>query len=227
MRKKLWIVAVGIAVAALLVFMGGVAGRAYFPVIKERLITDSNLAPVVRAVALEHADLSGPLRVLGSVDGDSVRLCSRSGKGYTVRFLGIDTPESVHPTKPEQCFGKQASARVAALVSGKPVRLEFDEAMGMREKYGRLLAYVYLPDGTMLNRQLIQEGLADENTYSRKPYKYQREFKDLQETASRRGMGKWAAGACAHFRPTPAMKPRRSYEKCSPVDDDDSDPEPE
>jgi micrococcal nuclease len=96
--------------------------------------------------------------VVAVVDGDTVRVHLGSGT-ETVRLLGIDTPETVHPTKPVQCFGPEASARTKALLpKGTVVRLERD--VEARDRYGRLLAYVRRSDGTFVNLALVEEGYA-------------------------------------------------------------------
>jgi len=92
------------------------------------------------------------------VDGDTVqvRLGDRLEK---VRYIGIDTPESVKPGTPVQCFAEAASAENRRLVEGRRVTLRFDAER--RDRYGRLLAYVYLgPDGTFVNADLVRLGYA-------------------------------------------------------------------
>ena len=128
------------------------------------------------------------------IDGDTIRIL-RDGKSSTVRLIGIDTPETVDPRKPVQCFGKEASARTKELVDGKVVEIVFDETQDKQDKYGRLLAYVYLPDGTLINLALIQGGYAHEYTH-RVPYKFQSEFQEAEQRARTRGVGLWADGAC-------------------------------
>ena len=98
-------------------------------------------------------------RVTRVVDGDTVVIDT----GDKVRYIGIDTPETVSPTKPVQCFGKEASAFNTQLVGGKLVRLEKD--ISERDKYGRLLRFVYLEDGTDVNLVLVQNGYAHAATF--------------------------------------------------------------
>lgn len=88
------------------------------------------------------------------IDGDTIELET----GSKVRYIGMDTPETVDPDKPVQCFGKEASERNKELVEGKRVQLVKD--ISETDRYGRLLRYVYLPDGTMVNLELVQEGYA-------------------------------------------------------------------
>ena len=129
------------------------------------------------------------------VDGDTLAV-EMNGKSVKVRLIGLDTPETVDPRKPVQCFGKEASAKAKELLTGKSIRLEKDASQGEYDKYGRLLAYVYLPDGTLFNKYMIAEGYGHEYTYNL-PYKYQKEFKAAEVRARTEKKGLWADGACA------------------------------
>ena len=128
------------------------------------------------------------------VDGDTVTI-NLDGTSETIRLIGINTPETVDPRKPVECFGKQASDEAKILLSGKKVRIEKDSTQGERDKYGRLLAYVFRDDGLFFNEHMIQQGYAYEYTYN-KPYKYQTQFKDDQVLAKSQGTGLWAPGVC-------------------------------
>ena len=97
-------------------------------------------------------------RVLRVVDGDTI-LVSAGGHQERVRYIGVDTPETVKPGTPVQCFGKRASAYNHALVDGRTVRLVGDAEA--RDRYGRLLAYVYRSgDGLFVNAALVRGGYA-------------------------------------------------------------------
>lgn len=133
-------------------------------------------------------------KVLKVTDGDTLHL-DINGVNETVRLIGINTPETVDPRTPVQCFGKQASDRMKDLAGGKMVRIELDDSQSTRDTYGRLLAYVYLEDGQMLNRKMIAEGYAYEYTYLA-PYKYQKEFRDLQTLARTTARGLWGVDTC-------------------------------
>lgn len=128
-------------------------------------------------------------------DGDTLHL-NVNNIDETIRLIGINTPETVDPRKSVQCFGKEATERMRELVGGKMVSLEFDDSQDLYDTYNRLLAYVYLEDGQMLNRKMIAEGYAYEYTYLT-PYKYQKEFKELQNLARVSGRGLWASDTCA------------------------------
>jgi micrococcal nuclease len=92
------------------------------------------------------------------VDGDTVHV-RIEGSDEAVRYIGVDTPETVKPHTPVQCFGKAASAYNHQLVEGQPVRLRFDAER--RDRYGRLLAYVYRArDGLFVNAALVRGGYA-------------------------------------------------------------------
>jgi micrococcal nuclease len=113
----------------------------------------------------EGAGASAAGRVLRVVDGDTavVRLAG-DGKAERVRYLGIDTPEDVRPGTPVQCFSRRAARRNAELVAGREVELRFDRER--RDRYGRLLAYVYTrPAARFVNARLVAEGFA-------RPYPY-------------------------------------------------------
>ena len=128
------------------------------------------------------------------VDGDTI-IVEVNGVQEKIRLIGTDTPEVVDPRKPVQCFGKEASAFTKNLLAGGSVRLESDPTQGDRDKYGRLLRYVFLSDGTFVNKTLIAEGYAHEYTY-RIPYRYQTDFKTAERSARENKKGLWVPGAC-------------------------------
>ncbi|HEY6736264.1 MAG TPA: thermonuclease family protein [Candidatus Saccharimonadia bacterium] len=125
------------------------------------------------------------------VDGDTIDV-TLGGKKATVRFIGIDTPETHDPRKPIQCFGEAAAAHTKALLDGKAVRLEADPTNSDRDKYGRLLRYVYLPDGTLVNAALIHDGYAF--AYTIFPFNRLDEFRALEADARANSRGLW--GGC-------------------------------
>jgi micrococcal nuclease len=133
-------------------------------------------------------------KVTKVVDGDTLHIMI-NGIDEKVRLIGINTPETVDPRRPVQCFGKEASARMKDLAQGKLVRVQTDDSQGARDSYGRLLAYVYLEDGQMLNRKMVAEGYAYEYTYLT-PYMYQKEFKGLQNLARTSKYGLWSDTTC-------------------------------
>lgn len=128
------------------------------------------------------------------IDGDTIKI-KTGGQNETVRLIGLDTPETVDPRRPVECFGKEASEKAKSILSGEKVRIETDPSQGLRDKYGRLLAYVFLSDGTLFNKMMIEEGYGHEYTYHL-PYKYQKEFKAAEQTARELKKGLWADGVC-------------------------------
>jgi micrococcal nuclease len=137
---------------------------------------------------------TGYVKVLSVVDGDTIKV-SIDGKTETLRLIGLDTPETVDPRKPVQCFGKEASNKAKELLTGKMVRLESDSTQGEIDKYKRLLRYVFIEDGTFYNKWMIQNGYAHEYTYNI-PYKYQVEFKAAEKSAREQQLGLWNPSTC-------------------------------
>ena len=129
------------------------------------------------------------------VDGDTIDVLV-GGEKVRVRLIGLDTPEIVDPRKPVQCFGKEASDKAKEILSDKFVRLELDPSQDTYDKYHRLLAYVFLPDGTNFDELMIAEGYGHEYTYNF-PYKYQKEFKAAEQSAREQKKGLWADGVCS------------------------------
>lgn len=132
--------------------------------------------------------------VVRVIDGDTI-VINKDGVDESVRLIGIDTPETVHPSKPVQCFGTEASLRTKEWLEGRAVELIVDEGEGERDKYHRLLGYVYRDDGMFINLELIKQGYAYEYTY-KTPYKYQEEFKAAEVEARELKRGLWADGVC-------------------------------
>lgn len=133
-------------------------------------------------------------RVVKIVDGDTIDV-DIDGKVERLRLIGINTPETVDPRRPVECFGKEASGKAKELLSGEEVELESDPTQDDRDKYGRLLRYVRTKEGFFYNLEIIKQGYAYEYTYDL-PYKYQKEFKAAQNEAKNANRGLWADGAC-------------------------------
>jgi micrococcal nuclease len=136
----------------------------------------------------------GPVRgiqvpVVDIVDGDTIEVLV-NGTTEDVRYIGIDTPESVAPGEPVECYGRQASAANAELVEGENVRLEFDAER--RDQYGRMLAYVYVDD-LFVNAELLREGYATTLTIPPND-SFAGRFDRLEQRAGNEGRGLW--GAC-------------------------------
>lgn len=121
------------------------------------------------------------------VDGDTF-VVNYEGKDEKVRLIGVDTPESVHPDEKKNTeFGKEVSDFTKKMLSDKYVELEFD--VSQRDKYGRLLAYVYL-DGQMYNKMLLEKGYAKIATFPPN-VKYVDDFTVLQKQARESKVGLW------------------------------------
>jgi micrococcal nuclease len=142
--------------------------------------------------------------VVKVVDGDTFSI-NIDGVIQTVRLIGLDTSETVHPSKPVECFGQEASNKAKRVLGGQSVRLEQDPTQGTYDKYGRLLAYVYLNDGTFFNKTMIEEGYGFEYTYVI-PYKYQSEFQLAENQARILKKGLWAEGRCDVAETSPATE---------------------
>lgn len=169
---------------------------------RQQKLIGSGVAILLLGLAMLYGYLRQPgqsnietYKVVKVVDGDTIEI-ERYGKLETVRLIGIDTPETVDPRKPVQCFGKEASDNSKALLQGKSVRIEADPLVGERDKYNRLLAYVWLDDKQLVNQLLVSGGFAHEYTYRSQSYKYQTEFKQAEATARESGTGLWAAATC-------------------------------
>ncbi len=132
--------------------------------------------------------------VLKVVDGDTIEV-EYGGKSYKLRYIGIDTPETVDPRRPVGCFGKEASNENKNLVGGKNVVLQKD--ISDMDKYGRLLRYVYLPlsEGKFLfvNDHLVRNGFAKVSNFP-PDVKFTNQFLDAQKEAQENSRGLW--GSC-------------------------------
>lgn len=148
----------------------------------------------VASLFLSLALASETATVTRVVDGDTL-VVSIAGQEERVRLIGVDTPETVHPQKPVEYFGKEASAFTRQLVEGKTVRLEEDADTTDRDRYDRLLRYAYLPDGRLLNAEIIGQGYG--HAYTRFPFTKMEEFRRLQREAREAGRGLWGETAAA------------------------------
>jgi micrococcal nuclease len=147
-------------------------------------------------LALAQVSPTAPATVVRVVDGDTVDVRFDDGATERLRLIGIDTPEVVDPRKPVECFGREASQYAHGLLDGQRVSIEKDASQGDRDRYGRLLAYIWLPERRNVGSVMIGDGYADEYTY-RTPYVYQDEFKALQRDAMNNQLGLWSPSTCA------------------------------
>ena len=123
------------------------------------------------------------------VDGDTIKVLLE-GKQYTVRMLAVDTPESVHPTKGVEYYGKEASDYTCNQVkNAKKLEIEYDADSDKMDKYDRLLVWVFT-DGSLLQKKLVENGYATV-AYLYGDYKYTSELESVQELASAKNIGIW------------------------------------
>lgn len=155
----------------------------------ENVVVDQVPTPV--AVSSTPKELSKVVKV---VDGDTIEV-ELGGKTEKVRMLGVNTPETVDPRKPVECFGREASDQAKTILTDASVELVADASQNDKDKYGRLLRYVLMPDGTDFGKTMIEDGYAYEYTYE-KPYARQAEYKTAQSEAQAQKRGLWAADKC-------------------------------
>jgi micrococcal nuclease len=136
------------------------------------------------------------VRPILMVDGDTFAYSVPEGTVQKVRMIGIDTPETVHPNKPVEHFGKEASKRLKELIFAKDVWLIIDPQQGEKDKYGRILAYVYrVSDQTFINLEMVRTGYA--HAYVEYPFRFQDEFVEAERLAKAVPLGLW--------RPAPTL----------------------
>ena len=147
--------------------------------------------------------------VVSVADGDTITVAI-GGVNERVRLIGIDAPELHNPA---ECFAQESADHARGVLAGTSVHLVADPSQDDRDRYGRLLRYVFLPDGANVNADLVASGYAYEYTFD-DPYRYQDLFRADQRSAESGGVGVWAASGCAGQRlpqgaPTGPARPRR------------------
>ncbi len=175
---------------------------------RHRLITKKNITLVSSLVVALAAALSqtgvlpspqdvsssasqnqpGLYTVARFVDGDTIAV-DMNGKTESVRMIGIDTPETHKPNSPVQCYGPAASAFTKNLIGNQKVRLEADSKNTNRDRYDRLLRYVYLPDGRLVAKELISQGYGF--AYTQFPFSKKDEFVAAEKSAQQTNAGLW------------------------------------
>lgn len=168
------------------------------PRVEAPIVAAQDVPPVEQATSTApEAKVQANATVLRTVDGDTfvATLDGEDGE-WKIRMLGIDTPETVDPRRPVACFGKEASKKLAELLTGKRVRLESDPQADERDKYDRLLKNVILEDGTDVNALMVREGFA--HAYLSFPLNpaRKRELKGLEALAKAASAGLWSNNAC-------------------------------
>jgi micrococcal nuclease len=138
--------------------------------------------------------------VLRVIDGDTVEI-EYEGRPTTVRLIGVDTPETVHPQRAVEAFGKEAFAFTRNLLLGEEVWLRFDT--NKVDKYGRLLAYLYrVPDGLFVNLEIVRQGYG--HVYTGFPFRHMDLFKYYEARARDIGKGLWEAAKAGKAEEQPS-----------------------
>lgn len=122
-------------------------------------------------------------------DGDTIAV-NMNGRVEKIRFIGVDTPETHKPGAPVQCYGPAAAAYTKRLIGSQSVRLESDAHSTNRDRYGRLLRYVYLPNGILVNEALVREGYGFYYPYF--PFTKSEQFAAAQASAMNTQKGLWS-----------------------------------
>jgi micrococcal nuclease len=164
------------------------------PVVSGRLVAgglvteDLGIAPV--------GDVLESVRVERVVDGDTFKAVV-DGELVSVRIIGIDTPETVKPGAPIDCFGPESSDFAQAVLSGVDVTLEFDDTQGRFDRYDRVLAHVWLPTSNggqvLYGAEAVAQGYGYENQYGDEPTTWTAVLRELEESAKSNNAGLWAA----------------------------------
>jgi micrococcal nuclease len=153
------------------------------------------------------------------VDGDTIEIKRLDGENVLdleekvkVRLIGINSPESVDPRRPVECFGKDAKEFMRDLAEDKVAAVEIDPSQTKVDKYGRLLAYIFIKNSgvkgenvVFINEEALKEGYAYEYTYEY-PYKYKQNFKSLEAIARANKVGLWDINTCNGLK-TPVAPP--------------------
>jgi micrococcal nuclease len=151
------------------------------------LLTQNTVQPT-QDVTADHA-----YKVVRVVDGDTVVVLI-DGKQTRVRLIGVDTPETMHPQKAVEAYGKEASQFTRNLLEGESVYLEYEAGVSKLDKYGRTLAYVYrVPDRLFINQEIIRQGYG--HAYTKYPFKHLEAFRAQERAAQEAKKGLWGEGA--------------------------------
>lgn len=182
-------------VASVLGWVEAVEGRIYRPPVLPGERVPARVVNVVDGDTIDIAltDIDRLDRVPDALRRRWLGIQSKESPSIRVRLLGIDTPETVHPSKPVEAFGLQASGFTKSLLMGKGVELQFDSELF--DKYERLLAYVFLEDGTLAQAALLRHGLA--YAYLRFPFARRDEFLAYEREAKEAKLGIWSDPAAS------------------------------
>ena len=170
-----------------------VEGRIYRPPVLQGERVAARVTNVVDGdtVDIVLTDIDHLDRIPDALRRQWLGIQSQRQPSIRVRLIGIDTPETVHPSKPVEAYGRQASEFTKALLEGKSVELEFDAEL--YDKYERLLAYVFTEDGIMVQAELLRHGFA--YAYLRFPFAHREEFVAYEQEARQARLGLWSDAA--------------------------------
>jgi len=131
------------------------------------------------------------------IDGDTLEV-KIAGKSERVRLIGVDTPEIAHsPEEENECFGPEATQYLQEILGQEPIYLIRDPSTSERDKYQRLLRYVFLEDGTLVNAKLIEEGYGF--LYIYQPFQFMKQFDYFEKEARRQKKGLWSEECSFYF----------------------------
>ncbi|MFA6963098.1 MAG: thermonuclease family protein [Patescibacteria group bacterium] len=142
--------------------------------------------------------------VTSIIDGDTVKI-NFDGKTESVRLIGIDSEELSSTDQKQKCFANLAKSEADKMLKGKKIKLESDPVSGERDKYNRLLGYIFV-DETNFNQYMVENGFAHEYTYSNQNYKYRAEFKSAESRAKSTSKGLWSSNICVASAVAPAQQ---------------------
>lgn len=191
-RKRIWIL-IG---AVLLIAIGVTAHQLGW------------MKPINPATFLRYEPGSYAIKTF--VDGDTV-VVDMDGTDETIRFIGVDTPETHKPNTPVQCYGPLAAAYTKKRIGSSRIRLVSDRLTTNRDRYNRLLRYVMLDDGTTLNKELVEKGYGFAYDF---PFARNQEFHDAMDSAHKSNAGLW--GSCKPYQ-DPATGQWHSNDALDPV----------
>lgn len=132
---------------------------------------------------------AGSYKVTEFVDGDTIAV-DMNGKSEKIRLIGVDTPETHDPRKSVECFGLAAAAYTKQLIGDRPVRLEADSLSTNRDRYDRLLRYVYTSDNKLVEAEIIKNGYGF--AYTSFPFTKLDEFREYEKQAREQNKGLWS-----------------------------------
>ena len=145
---------------------------------------------VQNGVKTAQQNQPGLYEVEETSDGDTI-IVNMNGTREIIRLIGVDTPETHHPERPVECFAKQASDFTRKLLTGHKVRMQADPLNTNRDRYDRLLRYVYTQDGVLVEQKLIAEGYGF--SYTQFPFEKKDEFNIYEQQAKDAKKGLWSA----------------------------------